>query len=83
MVDVLAELVEAERRTVTGPLPFRPDHGHLLDFESDRKSNPVTPIWAASRASQSCRGPLLFWVRSPCMVGIDWKDGHDRNPRYW
>lgn len=40
MVAVIQELMRAERRRPTQDMPFRPDHGHLLDFESNRKSNP-------------------------------------------
>lgn len=40
MVDVVSALMSAERRHPTRDMPFRPDHGHLLDFEDDQKTNP-------------------------------------------
>lgn len=40
MVEVVRELMAADLNNNTSDLPFRPDHGHLLDFEGDQKSNP-------------------------------------------
>ncbi len=40
MVDVVKELMALDQKNNTADIPFRPDHGHLLNFEGDQKSNP-------------------------------------------
>lgn len=40
MIAVIHELIKADQRRTNGDMPFRPDHGHLLDFERDQKTNP-------------------------------------------
>ncbi|AXI48199.1 mannonate dehydratase [Sulfitobacter sp. SK012] len=39
MLDVLTRLIK-DRPLPASDLPFRPDHGHLLEFEAGQKSNP-------------------------------------------
>ena len=40
MIEVLKALLETKSRNGGAALPFRPDHGHLLDVERDQKTNP-------------------------------------------
>jgi mannonate dehydratase len=44
MVRLIAVLMAEERRRAaegeTARIPMRPDHGHLLGFDGDRRSNP-------------------------------------------
>jgi mannonate dehydratase len=44
MVALIAALLAEERRRAalgeTAAIPMRPDHGHLLGFDGDRRSNP-------------------------------------------
>ncbi|GAW36372.1 mannonate dehydratase [Roseovarius sp. A-2] len=40
MLGVLAALWQAERADPARNIPMRPDHGHLLAFERDQKTNP-------------------------------------------
>jgi mannonate dehydratase len=40
MLGVLHGLWSAEQENADLNIPLRPDHGHLLEFEQDGKSNP-------------------------------------------
>jgi mannonate dehydratase len=40
MIAVLAELWQAQRANPSLSIPIRPDHGHLLAFEQNQKTNP-------------------------------------------
>ena len=40
MIEVLKALMATNCKDGASPLPFRPDHGHLLDVERDQKTNP-------------------------------------------
>lgn len=40
MIEVLRELLRPASGQTDNSLPFRPDHGHLLDFERHQKTNP-------------------------------------------
>ncbi|MFT5786218.1 MAG: mannonate dehydratase [Ascidiaceihabitans sp.] len=40
MIDLIKELLITEQCGASRDIPFRPDHGHLLDFERGQKTNP-------------------------------------------
>lgn len=40
MVEVICALMDAERSNPSHDIPYRPDHGHLLDFEGSLRTSP-------------------------------------------
>jgi mannonate dehydratase len=56
MINVIKELLKANRRDVS--LPFRPDHGHLLEFENSSQTNPGYSYLGRLKGLSELRGAI-------------------------
>jgi mannonate dehydratase len=66
MVAVINELMNAQRDGISGAMPFRPDHGHLLDFEVNQTTNPGYSYLGRLKGLSELQGAMaaLFAARS-------------------
>lgn len=58
MVAVIKALLKAEKCGAITDLPFRPDHGHLLDFEGGQETNPGYSYLGRLKGLSELRGAL-------------------------
>jgi mannonate dehydratase len=60
MVKLIGVLLREQRRRAaageTAPLPMRPDHGHLMGFDGERRSNPGYSYIGRLRGLAELRG---------------------------
>ncbi|MFT6454757.1 MAG: mannonate dehydratase [Yoonia sp.] len=69
MVDVIKALLKSMQNGTPQGLPFRPDHGHLLAFEGDQKTNPGYSYLGRLKGLAELRGAVTALSAKQC----DWE----------
>lgn len=59
MLEVIKELMIATRTNTSKALPFRPDHGHLLDFENNQQTNPGYSYLGRLKGLSELQGAMI------------------------